>query len=257
MRKAIFTIIALLVCRAAMAADYDFYANTVYPGATRRPDVELYKVKQAGKGDPLAYERRDVDWWPRKGVDIIAAKKGMPLRTWTLRTGPLKVSDGAAVEPVLEEMETLEAKQNSGDRFFRRIRGYLYPPATGEFTFVFAADDQGSLFLSTDEKPENKKRIAWNAVRAKHRRWNMFASQTSEMIPLEAGKRYYVEVVHQEQSYGDHVSVGWKGPSIDAITIIDGEFLSGLDGKRGKIVAERKTTPTIGKRQAWSAPQQL
>ncbi|MDP6110505.1 MAG: hypothetical protein QF473_40630 [Planctomycetota bacterium] len=48
--------------------------------------IELYKVKQAGKGDPLAYQRREVEWWPRKGVDIIAVKKGMPLRTWTLRT---------------------------------------------------------------------------------------------------------------------------------------------------------------------------
>ena len=60
---------------------YDFYANTMYPGGKRRPDVELYKVKQAGNGDPLAYERREVVWWPRKGVDVIEVKAGMPLRT--------------------------------------------------------------------------------------------------------------------------------------------------------------------------------
>jgi len=257
MHKAALTAIFLLVCHLASAADYDFYANTRYPGPELRKDVELYKVKQAGKGDPLAYERREVDWWPRKGVDIIAVKKGMPLRTWTLRAGPLKTITAGDVKPVLEEMTTLEAKQNCGDRFFRRIRGYLYPPASGEFTFVFAADDQGSLFLSTDENPENKKRIAWNPVWAKHRRWNMFASQTSDKITLKEGKRYYIEVVHQEQSFGDHVSVGWQGPSIDAITIIDGEFLSGLDGKRGTIVAERKTTPVLGRRQAWSAPGQF
>jgi len=257
MHKAALTAIFLLVCHLASAADYDFYANTRYPGPELRKDVELYKVKQAGKGDPLAYERREVDWWPRKGVDIIAVKKGMPLRTWTLRAGPLKTITAGDVKPVLEEMTTLEAKQNCGDRFFRRIRGYLYPPASGEFTFVFAADDQGSLFLSTDENPENKKRIAWNPVWAKHRRWNMFASQTSDKITLKEGKRYYIEVVHQEQSFGDHVSVGWKGPSIDAITIIDGEFLSGLDGERGTIVAERKTTPVLGKRQPWSAPGQF
>ena len=257
MKKAILAIIALLACRAAISADYDFYANTVYPGAKLRPDVELYKVKQAGKGNPLAYERREVDWWPRNGVDFIAIKKGMPLRSWTLRAGPLKTIKGGNATPVLEEMTTLEAKQNCGDRFFRQIKGYLYPPATGKFTFVFAADDQGSLFLSTDEEPANKKRIAWNPVWAKHRRWNMFPSQTSAKILLEAGKRYYIEVVHQEQSNGDHVSVGWQGPSIDAITIIDGEFLSGLDGKRGTIVAERKTTPILGKRQAWSTPVQF
>jgi len=238
-------------------APYDFYANTKYPGAKLRSDVELYRVKQAGKGDPLAYERRDVDWWPRKGMDIIEVKKGMPLRTWTWLAGPFEPVTGADEEPVEEVMETLEAKQNTGERYFRRIVGYLYPPATGEYTFVFAADDSGALYLSSDEKPGNKKKIAWNTVWAKHRRWDMHASQTSDAIPLEAGKRYYIEVVQEEQMYGDHVSVGWKGPSIDTIAIIDGEFLSGLDGKRGRIVAERISTPKVGRRQAWSAPKQF
>ena len=37
------------------------------------PDAyrDLYKPVQEGNGDPKAYERRTVDWWPRKGVDII------------------------------------------------------------------------------------------------------------------------------------------------------------------------------------------
>ena len=178
-------------------APYDFYANTVYPGPKLRPDVEFYQVTQAGKGDPLAYERREVDWWPRKGVDVVEVKPGMPLRTWTWLAGafdPVK-GKGADEEPVEEVMETLEAEKDVAERFFRRIVGYLYPPATGEYTFVFAADDRGALYLSSDERPENKKRIAWNQTWAKHRRWNMFASQTSDAIPLEGGQRYYLEVV--------------------------------------------------------------
>lgn len=78
--------LAGLMCAAAAAEDYDFYAGLQYPGAKLRAGVDIYKVKQAGKGDPLAYERREVDWWPRKGVDIIEVKQGMVLRTWTLRT---------------------------------------------------------------------------------------------------------------------------------------------------------------------------
>jgi len=78
------------VCAGAAAAEaYDFYADLQYPGATRREDVDLYKVKQAGKGGPKAYERREVDWWPRKGADFVEVKQGMPLRTWTLRTQQL------------------------------------------------------------------------------------------------------------------------------------------------------------------------
>ena len=75
------------LCAGAAADDYDFYAGLQYPGAKLRSDVDVYKVKEAGKGDPKAYERREVDWWPRKGVDIVEVKEGMPLRTWTRRDG--------------------------------------------------------------------------------------------------------------------------------------------------------------------------
>jgi len=82
------------VCAGAAASEYDFYAGLRYPGAKRRADVALYKAKQAGKGDPKAYERREVDWWPRRGVDVVDVKEGMPLRTWTLRTQ--QIADGTA-----------------------------------------------------------------------------------------------------------------------------------------------------------------
>jgi hypothetical protein len=74
------------LCAGAAADDYDFYAGLRYPGPKLRPDVDLYKVKkEAGNGDPKAYERREVDWWPRKGVDIIEIKDGMIEREWTWR----------------------------------------------------------------------------------------------------------------------------------------------------------------------------
>jgi len=53
-------VVGWVCAAAASASDYDFYAGLRYPGAERRPDVDIYKVKQAGKGDPKAYERRDV-----------------------------------------------------------------------------------------------------------------------------------------------------------------------------------------------------
>ena len=84
--KLILTIgLAGVICTGAAAENYDFYAATQYPGAKLRGGVDLYKVKQTGKEDPKAYQRREVKWWPRKGVDIIEVKPGMPLRTWKLR----------------------------------------------------------------------------------------------------------------------------------------------------------------------------
>lgn len=80
-------------------ASYDFYANTKYPGPNLRPDVELYKVEQAGTDDPLAYERREVDWWPRKGVDIIEIREGMPEREWTFRRAAVDTQTGELIGP--------------------------------------------------------------------------------------------------------------------------------------------------------------
>src|SRR5262249_53011835 len=59
-----------------------------------------------------------------------------------------------------------EAPANVLDQYGQRLSGYLTPPTTGEYTFYLASDDQGALFLSTDEDPTHKVQIAsepiWN-----------------------------------------------------------------------------------------------
>ena len=72
----------VLAAGIGLAADYEFYAGSQYPGKALRPGVELRKVVEPG-GKPQEYARRSVEWWPRQGVDLIAVKAGMPHRTWT------------------------------------------------------------------------------------------------------------------------------------------------------------------------------
>ena len=67
------------------AGEYEFFSRARYPGPGKRPGVDLYEITQGAGAAPQAYERREVVWWPRKGVDIIEIDEGMPLRTWTLR----------------------------------------------------------------------------------------------------------------------------------------------------------------------------
>lgn len=66
-------------------ADYDYFKNAQLPGV-RRPDVSLDQVTDEAPADgvPTAYQRRRVEWWPQKGVDIVDIPKGAPLRTWTI-----------------------------------------------------------------------------------------------------------------------------------------------------------------------------
>src|SRR5207249_3259748 len=55
-----------------------------------------------------------------------------------------------------------EVVTNVGNRFGQRLRGYVQPPVTGEYRFSLAATGVGEsfLFLSPDDKPENRVQIA-------------------------------------------------------------------------------------------------
>ena len=84
--KRLFVLLVCVVAGAlpAWAQEYDYFRNARFPGKLRK-DVGLDKVRQA----PAAagqLPRRVVQWWPKRGVDIVDVPKGSPLRTWTIRT---------------------------------------------------------------------------------------------------------------------------------------------------------------------------
>ena len=58
-------------------------------------------------------------------------------------------------------LRSFEAPTNWADAYGTRIRGYLSPPMTGYYTFWIASDDNGELWLSTDDNPANKVKIAY------------------------------------------------------------------------------------------------
>jgi hypothetical protein len=53
---------------------------------------------------------------------------------------------------------------NFGDSYGQRFRGYVYPPASGNYTFWIASDDASELWLSTDESPAHATKIAYVAL---------------------------------------------------------------------------------------------
>jgi len=77
----------LLVLAAGTAAEeYDYYKYLRYP-TELHPEIGKNKVVQEGGPDAVGYKRRTVQWWPRKGHDIVDIPKGAPLRTWTRNKG--------------------------------------------------------------------------------------------------------------------------------------------------------------------------
>ncbi len=106
-----------------------------------------------------------------------------------------------------------------------RIRGYVYPPADGNYTFYIAGDDTSQLWLSTDADPCHAAQIAYTNTWTNRYQWTKYTSQTSSPKTLLAGHKYYIEALHKQGSGGNHVEIAWQGPGITQ-QVIDGIYLS-------------------------------
>ncbi len=125
-----------------------------------------------------------------------------------------------------EILYNFEGSRNILNQFGSRIRGYICPPQSGEYTFWIAGDNNSELHLSTDDQPANKSRIAKVPGWTYPNEWTKYVNQKSKKIRLEQGQRYYVEVLHKELSGGDNISVGWQMPDMTMERPMLGMYLS-------------------------------
>jgi hypothetical protein len=96
-------------------------------------------------------------------------------------------------------------------------------PATANYVFFLACDDQGYLYLSTDSNPANKKLIAaqpqwgdqnqWQDPETTDNRSDMYPTPewpTGNTISLVQGQQYYIEADFREGGGGDGLEVAYK-----------------------------------------------
>lgn len=138
---------------------------------------------------------------------------------------------------------SFETPTDFADDFGTRIRGYLIPPTTGDYTFWIASDNEGELWLSRDADPQQRARIAYVKAYANPRQWDVEPNQRSSPIRLEAGKRYYVEALHKEGGVGDTLGVAWQGPNVPQ-QVISGAFISAGELVCTAVAPPGNITPT-------------
>ncbi len=123
-------------------------------------------------------------------------------------------------------LDAFEAPQNRGENFGARLSAILQPPASGDYVFFLAADNSAELRLSPDEDPANAVVIAREPDWSYPRDWTSPAQRpraenrsdrypdtrwaTGARIALQAGRRYYAEVLYEESGGGDHAEITWK-----------------------------------------------
>lgn len=111
-------------------------------------------------------------------------------------------------------LASFELPRDRGGSYGARVRGYVVPPASGEYTFWIASDDEGVLLLSPDDAAAHAAPVAAVPGYTGWRQWTRHPEQRSAGIPLVAGRRYYLEARMKEGGGGDHLSVAWSGPGL-------------------------------------------
>ena len=107
----------------------------------------------------------------------------------------------------------------AADNYSSKVSGWFIPATSGNYVFFLSADDQANLYLSTDDQPANKKLIAQEGGWSNQYQWSTpgsgdAATKRSDQfgaiewpygnqITLQAGKRYYMEILHDEGGGGD------------------------------------------------------
>ena len=136
--------------------------------------------------------------------------------------GSIPVASAPGSSTALTQFESLGGQ---GFNYGARLRGYLCPPQSGAYTFSIVGDDECELWLSTDDQPANRVRLAscagWTSG---PRDFTRYASQQSAAIALQAGRRYYIEALHKQAWGNDYLAVAWRLP--------DGTFEAPIAGSR-------------------------
>jgi signal transduction histidine kinase len=122
---------------------------------------------------------------------------------------------------------SFEAPPNWGNYHLTRMRGYVHPPATGNYTFWIASDNSSELWLSSDEDPTKVRKIAFISEGdwVNQRDWSRYPSQRSETIFLDTNRTYYIEAFQEQITEDDNLSVAWQGPGLGQ-AVISGRYLT-------------------------------
>ena len=160
-----------------------------------------------------------------------AQTSGVLREVWTNLEGStipdLTLADNFPSTPVLRTLDANFASPvNWAERYGMRMRAFLTPTVSGNYTFYVSGDDNCELWLSTNDSAANKVRIATLTGFSNPLQWTKFASQKSAEIALVAGQRYYIEAMAKEGYGGDHLSVGWATSPSAAATVIPGSVLT-------------------------------
>ena len=112
-----------------------------------------------------------------------------------------------------------------------RIFGYLHPPETGNYIFAVSCDDNCEIWLSNSSNPLQVQKIAYvgtlnTPANTQLANFRQYQSQISKQFYMVGGNRYYIEALHKQAAYKDHLLLAWLAPSWQRIRTISSKYIS-------------------------------
>ena len=109
--------------------------------------------------------------------------------------------------------KAFETPVHQATNFAAQYRGFLIPPITGSYKFWIANESASELWLSTDETPAGKIKIAEVTRSTPYHKWPHTHEAESAPVNLEAGRHYYLELWQRQPSGSTQLAVRWQLPN--------------------------------------------
>jgi hypothetical protein len=226
---------------------YQWTKNGVaIPGATSS-SYSLGPVSAADNGAQFVCQIRSLGYVNDSGVDIwtnsataaLTVAAGQVFETgyalhqyWSGNPGRASVEAGTAGSPTWSMSTPAFEADITGtevaDHFSDQLLGYFIPPTSGNYVFFINSDDGADLYLSTDASFSNLRVIAKETSYAGVLNWGLSGGTASAVrsdtfidpttglalyaagIPLTAGQKYAIQVVHDQGTGGSISAVTAK-----------------------------------------------
>ncbi len=223
-------------------------ATLTVDAATAADDGAKFKAFLTTSGSTLASSEATLN------VATLSSGFAPGLVRWDAYRDASGVPDAIADDPRYPKtpsetkiLSSFESPVNIYENFYGVLTGVFVPQTSGNYVFFIAADDNASLYLSTDDTAANKKKIAAESAWSNNRQWitsggnstledkrsDTFSGTewpTGGAITLTANKRYYLELVYKEGGGGDNGSVtvikaGDADPASGTPTVLTGGLI--------------------------------
>jgi hypothetical protein len=142
-------------------------------------------------------------------------------------------NNGAAVvDPTTPDSEQTFPRLDIGYsstsfNFGAELLAYFQPPISADYTFYISSDDNGELWLSTDDQPSNAVKICSVTAWDNYREFLSSAGgssltpgpggKISNPVTLIAGQKYFLHALMKQGPGASHLEVTWWRPGLPPI----------------------------------------